>query len=226
VIGKEWQVTARPHVLLAVAMSIDGYIDDMRHARLMLSNEEDFDRVDDVRSSVDAILMGANTIRRDNPRLLVRSAERQRERVQRGVAAHPMKVTLTGRGDLDVAARFFTAGDNEKLVYARDPAAPALREAFGHVATVVGAGEPIDLGVVLDDLAERKVERAGDRIPGPPGSDRTAAPRHRRRSRQVYHRPLTGQSTPGRQAPRRRTHLHLQRPTRPEMASAVRDRRH
>ncbi|MDQ2881557.1 MAG: dihydrofolate reductase family protein [Actinomycetota bacterium] len=152
-------MTARPLVLLSGAMSIDGYIDDMRNARLMLSNEEDFDRVDEVRAGVDAILVGANTIRRDDPRLLVRSAQRQRERVQRGVAAHPMKVTVTGRGDLDVTARFFTVGDSEKLVYTRDPAVPALREALGHVATVVGAGEPIDLGVVLDDLAERKVER-------------------------------------------------------------------
>jgi 5-amino-6-(5-phosphoribosylamino)uracil reductase len=36
---------------------------------------------------------------------------------------------------------------------------PALREAVGSVATVVGAGTPIDLRVVLDDLADRKVER-------------------------------------------------------------------
>jgi 5-amino-6-(5-phosphoribosylamino)uracil reductase len=152
-------VTARPHVLLSVAMSVDGYIDDTRDARLMLSNDADFDRVDEVRAGVDAILVGANTIRRDNPRLLIRSVERQQERVRRGVAAHPMKVTLTCRGDLNVTARFFSAGDSEKLVYTRDPAVTSLREAVGSVATVVGAGEPIDLGVVLDDLAERKVER-------------------------------------------------------------------
>lgn len=69
-----------------------------------------------------------------------------------------MKVTLTGRGDLDATARFFSSGDIEKIVYACDPAAPALREALGDVATVVAAGEPIDLGVVLDDLGGRKVE--------------------------------------------------------------------
>ncbi|HEX5348937.1 MAG TPA: dihydrofolate reductase family protein [Pseudonocardiaceae bacterium] len=152
-------MTARPYVLLSVAMSVDGYIDDMRDARLMLSNDEDFDRVDEVRGGVDAILVGANTIRRDNPRLLIRSVERQQERVRRGVAPHPIKVTLTGSGDLNAEARFFSAGDGEKLVYTRDPAVSALREAFGNVATVVGAGTPIDLGVVLDDLAERKVER-------------------------------------------------------------------
>jgi 5-amino-6-(5-phosphoribosylamino)uracil reductase len=158
-------VTSRPYVLLSVVMSLDGYIDDMNDARLMLSNSEDFDRVDEVRASVDAILVGANTIRRDNPGLLVRSVQRQEDRVRRGLAPHPIKVTLTGRGDLDVTARFFSSGssensgDIEKIVYARDPAVPALREALGNVATVVAAGEPIDLGTVLDDLGDRKVHR-------------------------------------------------------------------
>lgn len=140
-------------------MSLDGYLDDGDDARLLLSNEEDFDRVDEVRASVDAILVGANTIRRDNPRLLVRSVERQEERVWRGLAPHPMKVTLTGCGDLDATARFFSSGDTEKIVYTRDPVVPTLCETLGDVATVVAAGEPVDLGVVLDDLGERKVER-------------------------------------------------------------------
>ncbi|MGH3889752.1 MAG: RibD family protein, partial [Pseudonocardiaceae bacterium] len=152
-------MTPRPHVLVSVAMSIDGYIDDMNDARLMLSNEEDFDRVDEVRASVDAILVGANTIRRDNPRLLVRSSKRQEERVRHGLTLHPMKVTLTGRGDLDATARFFSSGDIEKIVYTRDLAVPALREALGDAATVVAAGEPVDAGAVLDDLGERKVGR-------------------------------------------------------------------
>jgi riboflavin-specific deaminase-like protein len=151
-------VTARPHVLASVAMSIDGYIDDRHDARLILSDDEDFDRVDEVRAGVDAILVGANTIRRDNPRLLVRSVERQRDRVRRGLAPHPTKVALTGRGDLDVTARFFS-GDIEKIVYARDPVVPALREMLSGISTVVAAGEPVDLGAVLDDLGERKVER-------------------------------------------------------------------
>jgi 5-amino-6-(5-phosphoribosylamino)uracil reductase len=47
-----------PYVIVSVAMSIDGYIDDSDDARLMLSNQEDFDRVDELRSGVDAILVG------------------------------------------------------------------------------------------------------------------------------------------------------------------------
>jgi 5-amino-6-(5-phosphoribosylamino)uracil reductase len=152
-------VAARPYVLLSAAMSLDGYLDDSSDTRLILSNAADFDRVDEVRASVDAILVGAGTIRRDNPRLLIRSAERQEQRIRHGMAAQPMKVTLTGRGDLDVTAQFFALGDSTKLVFASDPVVGAVREALGDAATVVAAGDPIDLAAVLDDLGTRKVVR-------------------------------------------------------------------
>ena len=148
----------RPYVLVSVATSIDGYLDDMRQARLLLSNTEDFDRVDAVRASADAILVGANTVRRDDPRLLVRSTDRQRQRIRRGLTPHPVKVTLTGRGNLDAAARFFS-GDSDKLVYACDSVVRAVRKALGDAATVVAAGEPIDLATMLDDLGQRNIKR-------------------------------------------------------------------
>ena len=92
----------RPYVLLSVAASLDGCIDDTRPSRLLLSNDADFDRVDEVRAGVDAILVGANTVRADNPRLLIRSAARRRARVARGLPPHPLKVTLTGSGQVDL----------------------------------------------------------------------------------------------------------------------------
>ncbi|AEH08874.1 MULTISPECIES: RibD family protein [Protofrankia] len=152
-------MTQRPYVLLSVAMSVDGYIDDAGDRRLLLSNDADFDRVDEVRAGVDAILVGANTIRRDNPRLLVRSAARREERVACGLPESPVKVTLTGLGDLDRGARFFTTGQVEKIVYAACPAADRARERLAGVASVVDAGDPIDLNVVLADLAARGIHR-------------------------------------------------------------------
>jgi 5-amino-6-(5-phosphoribosylamino)uracil reductase len=149
----------RPYVLVSVATSIDGYLDDMNEPRLLLSNSEDFDRVDAVRASADAILVGANTVRRDDPGLLVRSLERQRQRIRRGLTPHPMKVTLTGRGNLNAAARFFSCGDSDKLVYTCDSVVGVLRKALGDAATVVAAGESIDLGAMLDDLGQRKIKR-------------------------------------------------------------------
>ncbi|MGH2708227.1 MAG: RibD family protein [Actinomycetota bacterium] len=149
----------RPYVLLSCAMSVDGYIDDTGPERLLLSNDEDFDRVDALRAGCDAILVGANTVRRDDPRLLVRSATRKKDRVSHGMIPNPIKVTVTGGGDLDPSRRFFTVGDTLKLVYCASPAAPTLRERLGSLATVVDAGDPLDLRMLLRDLAERGVRR-------------------------------------------------------------------
>jgi 5-amino-6-(5-phosphoribosylamino)uracil reductase len=152
-------VTRRPYVLLSAAASVDGYIDDSNRTRLLLSNEADFDRVDEIRASVDAILVGAGAIRSDNPRLLVRSATRRHERVARGLAENPVKVTLTRSGDLDPAASFFTTGQTGKIVYTSDGAAGSTRERLAGAAAVVAAGDPLELPSVLADLAGRGVRR-------------------------------------------------------------------
>ena len=106
----------RPYTLLSCGMSIDGYLDSAGPARLRLSNEADFDRVDEVRAGVDAILIGAGTIRADNPRLLVNSPERRAARLAEGRAEYPLKVTVSGSGELDPAARFWHTG-GEKVLY-------------------------------------------------------------------------------------------------------------
>lgn len=152
-------MSERPYVLLSCAASVDGYIDDATDQRLLLSNDEDFDRVDDVRASVDAILVGANTIRQDNPRLLVRSEARRQARRERGLPESPIKVTFTARGDLDPEAKFFTTGDVEKIVYCATPAIDKCRDNLGEVATVVDARDPVQVTTILRDLASRGVER-------------------------------------------------------------------
>lgn len=149
----------RPYVVASVAMSVDGFIDDASPERLLLSNDADFARVDELRASCDAILVGAETVRRDNPRLVVRSQERRRQRVAAGKPADPVKVTLTTTGRLDPHADFFTVGDGEKLVYARRTAIPVASERLGDRASVLDAGPACELGVVLADLRRRGVRR-------------------------------------------------------------------
>ncbi|MDX2646258.1 RibD family protein [Streptomyces sp. NPDC001902] len=150
---------SRPYVLMSVASSLDGCLDDTSTTRLLLSNEEDFDRIDEVRSGVDAILVGANTIRSDDPRLLVCSAERRERRVRAGLPPTPVKVTVTESGKLDPGARFFTTGECEKVVYTTSCASDCLRERLGDVCSVVDAGDPLDVRLLLADLAGRGVER-------------------------------------------------------------------
>ncbi len=149
----------RPYVLLSCGMSIDGYLDDVHRQRLLLSNDADFDRVDEVRAGCDAILVGAGTIRQDNPRLLVRSAQRRAARAARGQQPTPIKVTLTSSCDLDPNARFFTVGDVDKLVYCATPGLSAARERLGDAATVIDGGDPVAVPGVVADLAARGVAR-------------------------------------------------------------------
>jgi 5-amino-6-(5-phosphoribosylamino)uracil reductase len=120
-------------------MSIDGYLDNTSGTRLLLSNGADLDRVDSVRAGCDAILVGAATVRSDNPRLLVRTQAR--------------------RAQLDACADFFTTGECEKLVYCASATVPDARDRLGGVATVIDGGQPVDMHRLCEDLYDRGVRR-------------------------------------------------------------------
>ncbi|MFI1367386.1 dihydrofolate reductase family protein [Streptomyces griseochromogenes] len=140
-----------PYVLLSAAVSLDGCLDDTGPERLLLSSPADFDRVDEVRASVDAILIGAGTIRADNPRLLVNSPERRAARTAEGRPAYPLKVTVTATGDLDPAANFWHTG-GEKLVYTTDKGAERASRVLGRTADVVSLGPGLDWRALLAHL--------------------------------------------------------------------------
>ena len=149
----------RPYTLLSCSMSLDGYLDSAKVKRLPLSNDADFDRVDAVRAECDAILVGAETVRNDNPRLLIRSTQRQAERRGRGLCPSPMKVTVTSCAELDPAANFFVLGEAEKVVYCASAALDRAKSELGDLATVVDAGDPVDMREVTEDLYRRGVRR-------------------------------------------------------------------
>jgi 5-amino-6-(5-phosphoribosylamino)uracil reductase len=150
-------VLARPYTIVSCAVSLDGCLDDASPERLILSGPEDLDEVDELRSAADAIMVGAGTIRADNPRLLVRDDSRVGVREAEGRPPHPLRVTVTATGDLDPAARFF-AGPGTPLVYAPAAAAAAARRNLGDKAVVIDAGAELTLAAVLHDLyTERSV---------------------------------------------------------------------
>jgi 5-amino-6-(5-phosphoribosylamino)uracil reductase len=148
----------RPYTLLSCGVSLDGYLGDQT-PRLPLSNAADFDRVDEVRASCDAIMVGAGTVRTDNPRLVVRSQERRDRRTAQGLSPSPMKITVTERADLDARSNFFTTGDVEKLVYTSSRRVADARARLGPVATIVDGGQRVQMRWLTQDLADRGVER-------------------------------------------------------------------
>lgn len=151
----------RPYTILSCAVSLDGYIDDASPDRLRLSNDEDFDEVDALRAECDAILVGAGTVRKDNPRLLVRSPARRERRLAAGRTGDLVKAVLCESGKLDPGARFFVTGDADKVVYTGASAYPAAEQRFldSPGTSVVDAGDPPTLDVILADLARRGVKR-------------------------------------------------------------------
>ena len=124
-----------------------------------MSNAADFDRVDQLRAESDAIMVGASTVRRDCPRLLVRADERRVLRRSAGKPGSPLKVTVTASGDLPPDSAFFSEGDVEKIVYCPQGDLDRIDAALGGVATVVGLGATVTMADVVADLATRGVTR-------------------------------------------------------------------
>jgi len=148
----------RPYTLLSCSMSIDGYLGSPTPRRLELSNDADFDRVDEVRAGCDAIMVGAVTLRRDNPRLRVKSDERRAARAARGLPEELLRVIVTRSGKLGRDLRVWGSA-GAKVVYCPDAAAGQLREVIGDLADIVPLGEEADFGALLDDLGARGIRR-------------------------------------------------------------------
>src|ERR1017187_5191356 len=148
----------RPYTLLSCAMSLDGYIDDVSSEPLRLSSDADIDQVDEVRSTCDAILVGAGTVRSANPGLLLRSQARREARIARGLGPDPARIVVSRSGDLDPAALIFATGP-EPIVYVASPAVLKASQRLGAAADVVDAGDPVGLDRVLADLAARGTAR-------------------------------------------------------------------
>jgi 5-amino-6-(5-phosphoribosylamino)uracil reductase len=149
-----------PYVVLSCAITLDGYLDDASEQRLMLSGPADLDRVDEVRAWSDAILVGAVTVRNDDPRLLVRSPARVTARRAEGRSSSPMKVTVTGHAKLARDARFFICGDDvEKVVFCGSDHVDDADAQFGDLATVVDGGREVTMRRIVSDLGARGVRR-------------------------------------------------------------------
>jgi riboflavin biosynthesis pyrimidine reductase len=115
------------------------------------------------RAASDAILVGANTIRRDNPRLLVRSAVRQADRAHSGRPSSPAKVTVTASAELSPDSRFFTAGEADiaRIVFCPEPTAARLAQRLDGLpgVEVVATGDRVGLASVLSALTVRGIGR-------------------------------------------------------------------
>jgi len=86
----------RPEVIVNVASSLDGAIASSEGA-LILSTTEDWVRVHELRNSVDAILVGVNTILKDDPLLSVRYIKPREPAPLRTILDTSCRIPLTAK---------------------------------------------------------------------------------------------------------------------------------
>jgi 5-amino-6-(5-phosphoribosylamino)uracil reductase len=144
-------MSVRPFILIKAALSLDGCLDDSSPVRRIFSPPEDREQVDSLRAEFDAILIGARTLRKDNPRLVV---------TKRAADAQPFKVTLTRTAELPADAAFFQGDEVGRLIYTTVFGRNRLEPQLQSRAEIVAAGEEsVDLGRMLNDLSQRGVRR-------------------------------------------------------------------
>jgi diaminohydroxyphosphoribosylaminopyrimidine deaminase / 5-amino-6-(5-phosphoribosylamino)uracil reductase len=135
-------------VLGRIAQSLDGRIATASGASRWISGPDDIVHTHRLRALFDAVVVGAGTVRADDPRLTTRAVE----------GASPVRVVLDPQRRLDARFQVFREGPETLLLCAQDAPGP---DRLGH-ATVVRlplAGEVFCVDAVLATLAARGLHR-------------------------------------------------------------------
>ncbi|MEN3368800.1 MAG: diaminohydroxyphosphoribosylaminopyrimidine deaminase [Verrucomicrobiota bacterium] len=146
----KWITTGRPFVVAKCGMSLDGRLSSAPGEKRWLTSATSRRHARQLRAQVDAILIGAGTLRADNPRLTVRGV--------RG-AKQPWRIVLSRSGSLPRQAHLFTDRFADRTIVSAGSLSTVLREAGEKEITSVlieGGGEI--LGQALDQRLVDKIQ--------------------------------------------------------------------
>jgi len=102
----KWIKKGRPWVIAKVAQSSNGYLGIDNRTQTLISSKESLKEVHDLRSKVDAVMVGRNTALIDNPKLTVRYVK----------GSNPLRVVLDTNRQLPLNINLFRDGQSETLV--------------------------------------------------------------------------------------------------------------
>lgn len=140
----KWIVTGLPLVIAKCGMSLDGRITRLPNEGAWITGERARDHARKLRAEVDAILVGAETVRVDNPRLTVRPG--------RPGVPQPWRIVLTRSGNLPPQAHLFTDGHRDRTLVYRGRGLRAVLRDLGRrqVTSVLIEGGMEVLGEAFD----------------------------------------------------------------------------
>lgn len=144
----------RPHVTLKAAMTLDGRIADVHGTSQWITGETARREAHRLRSEADAIVVGVETVLRDDPALTVR--------LEPPWPREPYRVVLDTSGRTPATARLISAGTRSRAVVVVGRRAPGERtgalEAAGAIVLCVGESSGhVEVGQALAALFARDV---------------------------------------------------------------------
>jgi 2,5-diamino-6-(ribosylamino)-4(3H)-pyrimidinone 5'-phosphate reductase len=148
----------RPFVYVNMAMTTDGKITSAEREYASFTSRHDKRTMDRLRAEADAVLVGAGTLRADDPPLTVRDARAQEHRRSLGKPLELRSVVVSARLDLPDHARFFQGGDPSLRIVATVEDAPEER-----VRAIEGKASVWRIGRGRVDVPEllRRLRREG-----------------------------------------------------------------
>lgn len=145
----------RPFMILKWAMTLDGRMAAVTGQSRWISNELSRNYVHEIRSNVDAVMVGIGTILQDNPMLNVRLDHYEKRQ--------PKRIIVDGNLRIPVRAKVLTATTPGDCIIATSDFAPdhkvqRLRDDGHHVLVMKGRRGLIDLRQLISDLMQFDIQ--------------------------------------------------------------------
>ena len=140
---------SKPYVILSAAISIDGKI-ATRTGNSKLSSTEDFVRLHKLRTKVDGILIGKNTVMKDNPLLTVRHTR----------GKNPVRIILDSKGEISVKSKILQTSNKVPTIIAvsKQIAKSNLQKLNNFPVEIITTGEKsVNIKLLLKKLSEKKI---------------------------------------------------------------------
>jgi len=114
----------RPYVFINMAMTVDGKITSARREYPKFTSKIDRKSMERLRAQADALLVGAGTMRADNPSLAVQDTKMREYRQRLGLPVGLVRVLVSASVDLPDNSRFFGEDDDAARIVATVRDAP------------------------------------------------------------------------------------------------------
>ena len=146
--------TGRPWVILKSAASLDGKIATRTGDSKWITGSKARAYAHRLRSRVDAILVGAETVRMDDPQLTVRPKKKGMR--------NPVRIIVSGKGSISTSAKIFNNAHKERVIYVANASLPLIRkkklQKIGvEVLLVKYRKKKVDLPLLMDALGKMKI---------------------------------------------------------------------